>query len=90
MSTKGIESVVSRAMSDDGFIESLLADPDQALADFDLTAEEIARFKSMSRIEITTLTDPEEGKSFAIMIGEMKSHRKIHDDTQILSGMADT
>lgn len=49
MSTKGIEEVLSRAMRDSTFAESLFVDPAKALAGFELTAEEIAKFHGISR-----------------------------------------
>jgi len=45
MSTKGIEAVWSRALSDPEFAELLITDPDQALAEFDLTVEESMALK---------------------------------------------
>jgi len=65
MSTKGIEEVLSRAMSDAAFADVLFADAEKALAGFDLTAEEATKFKGMSRadFEIFAKASPEERKS---------------------------
>jgi hypothetical protein len=69
MSTQGIESVLSRAMSDSSFADTLLANPAQALAGFDLTAEEIAKFQGMPRADFESLvTNPENRKSFGIIM----------------------
>ncbi|MBI3163152.1 MAG: hypothetical protein IPG44_12675 [Anaerolineales bacterium] len=51
MSAQAIEAVLTRAMSDTTFADMLFANPDAALAGFDLTAEEIAKIKSISRAE---------------------------------------
>jgi hypothetical protein len=76
MSTQGVESVLSRAMSDPAFADLLFSDPEKALATlagFELTAEEIARFKKMSRAEFDEILTPEERKSMAAKdIGNVK------------------
>ncbi|MCK6568855.1 MAG: Os1348 family NHLP clan protein [Anaerolineales bacterium] len=51
MSQQTVESVLTRAMSDAAFADSLFANPEKALTGFDLTAEEIASLKGMSRAE---------------------------------------
>ena len=51
MSQQTIESILTRAMSDATFAEALFANPDSALTGFDLTAEEVASLRSMSRAE---------------------------------------
>ena len=68
MSTQGIESVLSRAMSDTTFADSLFANPAQALASFDLTAEEVAKFQGISRADFDAIVSasPEQRKSFGI------------------------
>jgi hypothetical protein len=69
MSTQGIESVLSRAMSDNSFADALFANPAQALAGFDLTAEEVVKFQGMSRADFESLvTNPEQRKSFGVII----------------------
>ena len=68
MSAKGIESVLSRAMSDSAFAESLFSEPESALAGFDLTADEVTQLKSMSRADFDKVKSgsPEERKSFSL------------------------
>ncbi len=68
MSTKELESVLTRAMSDATFANLLFADPDQALAGCDLTPEETAALKAMNRAEFAKATEssPEERKSFMV------------------------
>ena len=66
MSPKGIESVLSRAMSDSAFADALFANADKALVGFDLTAEEKVSLKSMSRMDFDKFKNasPEDRKSF--------------------------
>jgi len=67
MSAQSVESVLSKAMSDAAFADALFADPEKALAGYDLTAEEKANFKKLSRAEFNKAMDgtPEERQSFA-------------------------
>ncbi len=46
MSREGLVSFVTRVMADEAFRSELKAKPDATLAQFDLTAEEIAAIKS--------------------------------------------
>ena len=68
MSQQTVESILTRAMSDAAFADSLFANPEKALSGFDLTAEEIANLKAMSRAEFEKYSKatPEERKSFGI------------------------
>ena len=52
MSAQSVESVLSKAMSDAKFADALFANPEKALAGFDLTKEEIASFKELSRDDL--------------------------------------
>lgn len=70
MSAQAIEIILTRAMSDATFADMLLANPDATLANFDLTAEEIAALKSLSRAEFENAT-PE---SRLAWIKDLKSH----------------
>jgi len=65
MSAKGIEAVLTRAMSDPAFADALFADVEKALAGFDLTGQELELFKGMSRadFEAYAKASPEERKS---------------------------
>ena len=67
MSAQSVESVLSKAMSDAKFADALFADPEKALAGYDLTAEEFAKFKGLTRadFEIYAKATPEERKSLA-------------------------
>jgi len=67
-----IETILSRAMSDPAFAEQLFTNADQALAGYELTAEEIAKLKGMSRGDLNAMTAlaPEERKSMVRKAGE--------------------
>lgn len=66
MSAQTVETVLNRAISDPTFREQLFANPDQALAGFELSAEEAASFTGMSQADFEALAKgtPEERKSF--------------------------
>ena len=66
MSQQTVESVLTRAMGDAAFAESLFANPEKALTGFDLTAEEIASFKELAREDLGKMAQAslEERKSF--------------------------
>ena len=80
MSTNSVETVLSRAMSDAAFAEELFANPEQSLAGYDLTAEEVAKFKNMTRAELNAMAGlaPDERKSMSFSWG-MKSDGRIID-----------
>ena len=72
------ETILTRMMNDSVFANAVFADVEKALAgyDYDLSAEEIAKFKAMSRAEFDALVAiPEERKSFAI--------NRNHNETSI-------
>ena len=62
-----IETILSRMMREPVFAEALLANPEQALAEYNLPADEIAQFKGLSRADFEALASqtPEERKSLA-------------------------
>jgi len=72
-----IETILSRAMNDPDYANLLFADPDQALAEYDLTDEEIAKLKSISRTRFEAL-EPEERKSLS------RDFYKWHEDFVII------
>ena len=62
-----IERILSRMINEPAFAEALLANPANALAEYGLSAEELAQFQGLSRVDIdATIADPEERKSFSI------------------------
>ena len=81
MSAQSVESVLSKAMGDAVFAESLFANPEQALSGFDLTAEELANLKSMSRADFEQFAKamPEERKS----MGESQWIPRNHNESAL-------
>jgi hypothetical protein len=51
MSSKIFEIVLTLAMNDPSFANEIFASPEQALDGFDLTSEELNKFKEMTRVE---------------------------------------
>ena len=66
MSSTSVETILTRAMSDNAFANRLFSNPEKAMAGFDLTAEEIANLKGITRAEFDkfAMSSPEERKSF--------------------------
>ena len=60
-----VETILSRMISDSAFADSVFADAEKALADYKLSAEEIAKFKGLTRAHFEEMV-PEERKSLAI------------------------
>jgi hypothetical protein len=85
MSSKGIEAVLSRAMSDPKFADVLFTDAEKALVDFDLTAGEVLAFKSMARVDFDKLMQapPEERKSFGITVDQRGGWDRNHNELLI-------
>jgi len=79
MFTKGIEAVLSRAMSDASFEEVLFVNPEQVLCGFELTTEEAEIFKEISRDELDCFkrASLEERRSFALIDNHNESLLKI-------------
>ncbi len=70
MSTEAVKTIIGRAIAEESYRELLFTDPDQALAGFDLTPEEISTLKGLKREEFDAAAgDLEEriSKSFAGM-----------------------
>lgn len=82
MSQQTIESILTRAMSDASFAETLFAEPDSALAGFDLTAEEIAKFKGLTRTQFQSMSI-EDRKSFGIIVHERTGGGENHNETML-------
>jgi len=64
-----LETILTRAISDAKFADSLFASPDQALTGYDLSAEETITLKGMTRADLdsVSVSSPEERKSFAAL-----------------------
>ena len=65
MSAQSVETILSRAMSDAKFADSLFTSPEKAFADYDLTTEEATALKGMTRADVDAFANssPEERKS---------------------------
>ena len=64
MSKEAVERVLGRVLLDNAFRESLFADPDKVLTDYELTEKEVAALKAI---------DYETMESFAARIGDQMS-----------------
>jgi len=62
-----LETILSRAMRDTAFAEQLITNPEEALADYDLSAEELAQFEGISSVEFAAL-EADVRKSFSFYI----------------------
>ncbi len=51
MSAESVKQIIGRAIAEEPFRELLFTNPDQALAGFDLTADEIGALKGLKREE---------------------------------------
>jgi hypothetical protein len=60
-----IETILSRAMCDDAFAEQLFTDAETALAEYDLSADEVAKFRGLSRVQFNAMP-PDERKSMSL------------------------
>ena len=56
MPTKDIEAVLLRAMSDRAFADALFEDAEKALAGYDLTTKEVAKFKGLFSIDRNSMS----------------------------------
>ena len=61
-----IETILTRMMNDAAFADAVLTDADKALAVYDLSPDEFAKFRNLSRadFEAYASASPEERKSF--------------------------
>jgi hypothetical protein len=70
MSKEAVQTVISKAVSDDKFREALFANPDKALDGYDLTEDEIAALKHIDAESMQSLTGSlDERISKAFIIG---------------------
>ena len=63
-----LETILTRMISDSAFADALFADAEKALAEYNLSAEDLAKFKGMSRAQFEAM-NPEERKSFGSFHG---------------------
>lgn len=83
MSAQSVESILTKAMSDAQFADELFADPEKALAGYDLTAEEKAKFQGLTRAQFEGMS-PEDRKSF-VMAWERAGGGNNHNEN-LLTG----
>jgi len=62
MSTQ-TETILARMMNDPDFADSVFSNPEKSLAEYKLSADEIAKFKSLTQVEFEEMT-AEDRKSF--------------------------
>ncbi len=72
-----LETILSRAMSDPAFADALFADPEKALAEYDLSAEEIAIFKNITRAEFESLEAEARQSMSALFAGKKKGTNPV-------------
>jgi hypothetical protein len=58
-----IETILSRMMTEKAFADAVFANAEKALAEYSLSADELARFKSLSKAEFEAM-GTEDRKSF--------------------------
>jgi len=69
MSKETLQTVIGKAVADDQFREALFANPDKALAGYDLTKDEVAALKSVDAETMESLAgglDERISKAFII------------------------
>ena len=64
-----VETILSRMISDSAFADAVFTDAEKALAEYKLSAEEIAKFKGLTRAHFEDMST-EERKSFGVIIHE--------------------
>ena len=69
-----IETILSRMMNDQVFAEALLTNPAEALAEYDLSADEIEKLKGLSRMDVAARASdvPEARKSMSMSLNFTK------------------
>lgn len=79
------ETILSRMMNEPTFAEAVFADAAKALAEYNLSAEEVAKFKGISRSDFETFisASPEERKSMTVapMVESMQTMKKAWKDS---------
>ncbi len=66
MSTQAVQTVIGRAVTDAAFRQALFADPQQALAGYDLSADELAALQALDAEQVAAFAgglDPRISKS---------------------------
>ena len=59
------ETILTRMMNDSAFADAIFSDATKALVEYNLSVEDVAKFKGLTRAEYDALvSSPEERKSF--------------------------
>ncbi|HUH97406.1 MAG TPA: Os1348 family NHLP clan protein [Anaerolineales bacterium] len=69
-----LETILTRAMNDEAFANALFADPERALAEYNLPVDMIAKFKNMSRTDFEVFST-EERRSMAGLPTGRRTHK---------------
>ncbi len=69
MSAESVKQIIGRAITEEPFRELLFSNPDQALAGFDLTADEIGALKGLRREEFDAAAGDLEQRISKSMLG---------------------
>jgi len=66
-----IETILTRAMNEPKFADKLFTDAENVLQEYDLSVDEMEKFRNMSPVDLSAITSlaPEERKSFFVIIG---------------------
>ncbi len=76
------ETILSRMMSDAKFAEAVFTDAAQALAEYNLPAEELAKFQTLTRAHFEGM-NAEERKSFLVDWGGRSAASLNHNETTL-------
>ena len=63
-----IETILSRMMHESEFAEAVFTDANKALAEYELSADELAKFQGLTRSQFEGLT-PDDRKSMIAFVG---------------------
>lgn len=70
-----IETILERMMNDPAFADAVFADAEKALTDYNLSVEDLTKFRNLSRAQFDTMST-EERKSFFVIIGN--NEKPVH------------
>ena len=71
------ETILTRMMSDSAFADAVFTDTEKALAEYNLSAEDLAKFKELTRAHFQAMST-EERKSFG---GSWDPETRNHNET---------
>jgi len=76
-----IETILTRMMNDTAFADTVFADAQRALAEYNLPHDELSKFRELSRAQFVAMT-PGERKSLSL--GSMETMKKAWKDPSIV------